>query len=71
MSDKDTTDEALALLSVIIGTIMEDEVDSAVSSLPAAADARQARFAALGAAGRDIAALAAAAEVLLRRRSQL
>lgn len=68
MSDTDTTDEALALLSVIIGTIMEDEVDSAVSSLPAAADARQARFAGLAAAGRDIAALAAAGELLIRRR---
>lgn len=67
MSDVETTDEALAMLSVIIGTIMEDEVDSAVSGLPADAAARQARFTALGAAGRDIAALAAAAEVLLRR----
>lgn len=61
--------EVLALLSVAIGTIMEDEVDAAITILPPAPDERFARFATLGQAGRDIAALARAAEVLLRQLS--
>lgn len=68
MAEQDRTDETLALLSVAIGSIMEDEVDAAVTALPTGIDDIEARFSALCAAGRDIASLAAAAEVLLRRR---
>jgi len=67
MAEQATIDDALAGLSVAIAGIMEDEVDAAVTSLPAEARKREARFATLIAAGEDIAALAAAAKVLLRR----
>jgi hypothetical protein len=70
-SHSEPADQALALLSVAIGAIMEDEEVAAVSALPPGADERRARFVALGLAGRDIAALAAAAEVLLRRGDNL
>lgn len=68
MAELDRIDETLALLSVAIGSIMEDEADAAVMALPTDKNAVQARFSALAAAGRDIVTLAAAAEVLLRRR---
>lgn len=68
MAENDMTDESVALLSVAIGMIMEDEVDAAVSALPADSAQRHARFTALGQVGRDIVTLAAAAEVLLRYR---
>lgn len=70
-SQSEPVDQALSLLSVAIGAIMEDEEVAAVSTLPPGADKRRARIAALGLAGRDIAALAAAAEVLLRRGENL
>ncbi len=65
--EQEAVDEVLALISVAIGTIMEDEVDAAIMILPAAAGERAVRFSALRQAGRDIVALADAAEVLLRR----
>ena len=65
--EREFIDEATALLSVAIGTIMEDEVAAAVSALPGAGEARAQHFAALQRAGQDIAALAMAAEALLRR----
>ena len=68
MARTDTTIQALELLSMAIGGIMEDEADGAVTSFPRSADAIRARFAALETAGEDIRRLAAAAEVLLRRR---
>jgi len=68
MARRDSTAETLAALSVAIAAIMEDEVDGAVTSFPRSADAIRARFAALETAGDDIRRLAAAAEVLLRRR---
>lgn len=60
------TDELLAGLSVVIGTIMEDEVTDVVSVLPKGCEPRAALFSTLQAAGRDIAALADAAMVILR-----
>jgi hypothetical protein len=63
----DPIDEALAALSVGIGTIMEDHVDAAVTRLPNAHAERLARFESLGQAGQDIATLAGAAKALLRR----
>jgi len=68
MARTDSFTETLAALSVAIGAIMEDEVDAAVTCFPRSADAIRARFAALENAGDDIRRLAAAAEVLLRRR---
>lgn len=67
MSERELVDETLSRLSVLIGTIMEDDVDCAVTALPADAERRTARFARLNRAGRDITALAEAAHVLLRR----
>lgn len=67
MVTRELADEVLALLSLAIGSIMEDEVDAAVTLLPHDRSERSARFDALGAAGLDIAALAKAADVLLRR----
>lgn len=64
----DDTDELLAGLSVMIGTIMEDEVTGAVSRVPSGKDERVQRFGALEQAGADIAMLAAAAAVIVRRR---
>lgn len=68
MARTDTITHALELLSVAIGAIMEDEVDKAVSSFPRSAEDIRLRFSALETAGEDIRRLAAAAEVLLRRR---
>jgi hypothetical protein len=67
MLDREVADPAAALLSVAIGMIMEDHVDEAVRLLPAEPEKRRARFNQLGRAGQDVTALAAAAEVLLRR----
>lgn len=67
MPEPELVDEALALLSVAIGTILEDHADAAVQAIPSDPDARAARFAALRRAGSDIVALAEAAEALLRR----
>ena len=61
-------DELLALLSVRIGMIMEDHVDEAVTVLPERQSECVERFRKLRQAGRDVVALADAAEVLLRPR---
>ena len=66
MSASEVEEEGLALLSVAIGMIMEDHADEAVMALPSAPDERRLRFRRLGQAGRDIVALAGAADVLLR-----
>jgi hypothetical protein len=66
MVDEEISSEAARLLSVAIGMIMEDHADSAVSTLSDAADDRRQHFQRLGQAGLDIAALATAADVLLR-----
>jgi hypothetical protein len=65
LSDDDTL-EGARLLSAVIGMIMEDHADPAVSTLPASGDDRRQHFERLGRAGQDIMALATAAEVLLR-----
>lgn len=70
MSERELIDETLSRLSVLIGTIMEDEVDSSVTALPAEVEQQAARFARLGRAGRDISAIAEAAQVLLRRSAE-
>jgi hypothetical protein len=67
MAAKTISEMALPLLSVTIGMIMEDEVTEAVITLPSDQAQRAARFEALARAGTDIATLAAAAAVLLRR----
>jgi hypothetical protein len=58
--------EAVRLLSVAIGMIMEDHADGAVSVLSSNVDERRQHFERLGRAGDDISALATAAGVLLR-----
>jgi len=70
MSERAMFDEALALISVVIGTIMEDEVDNAVTALPIEFAERVKLFSAFEQAGGDISVLAAAASVLLRRAAQ-
>jgi len=67
MVDREIGDKVLPLLSISIGIIMEEELDAAVSALPVDRDAQRARFADLQRAGQDIAALAQAAEVIIRR----
>lgn len=67
MSERELVDKTLGGLSVLIGMIMEDEVGSAVTALPADRDRQAVRLADLGRVGRDIGALAEAAQVLLRR----
>lgn len=69
MSGSNDRDELLALLALTIGTIMEDEVDAAVSRFPKSFPARLKLFESLAAAGCDIAALAVAGQALLRRSS--
>lgn len=59
--------ELLALLSVRIASIMEDEVFDAIASLPHTHSAGAAHFEKLETAGHDIASLSAAANVVLRR----
>lgn len=54
-------------MSVLIGMIMEDEVDRAVMMTPAAPPQFAKRIKRLREAGLDIAALASAADVVLRR----
>lgn len=66
-SRRSDRERALALLSVEIGILMEDHVQQAILSLPAGNRERRERFERLRLAGNDIAAMAAAAEALLRR----
>jgi hypothetical protein len=68
-SSESTRDAALAFLSVVIGMIMEDHADEAVSMLPPDEAEREQRFERLRSAGADIVCLAGAAQVLLRRTS--
>jgi hypothetical protein len=63
--------EALALLSVTIASIMEDEVEQAIVALPPDHAACIMRFASLRSAGRDIDIVGAAAEVIIRRGAAL
>lgn len=67
MTREPLADELAQRLSVLIGMIMEDEVDKAIVVSAAGAAQLMARMAALGRAGDDIMKLAAAAEVALRR----
>jgi hypothetical protein len=67
MLDRELAEPAAALLSVAIGMIMVDHVDQAVRPLPDESEKRRARFDQLGRVAEDVTALAAAAEVLLRR----
>jgi hypothetical protein len=66
MAGDEITSEAARLLSVAIGMIMEDHVESAVSTLPGGGDDPRQHFQRLGQAGQDIVALATAADVLLQ-----
>ena len=67
MSGRNPRDDALAYLSVLIGTIMEDHAEEGISKLPHDARQRKCRFEMLHEADCDIALLASAAQVLLRR----
>jgi hypothetical protein len=60
--DRKTAEDAMGLLAVMIGELMEDHVDMAISA-PLAADAA----ARLRRAGEDITCLAAAMQVIARR----
>jgi hypothetical protein len=60
------TIELIQLLCTEAGMIMEDASCDAVSTLPAAPDERGKHIAQLHQAGRDVAALLAAAEVVER-----
>ena len=64
--ERELVDRAVPLLGTAIGMIMEDHADQALT-ISAGAGTAQAQAVALEAAGRDIAALAAAITVLLRR----
>ena len=64
--EPELVDRAVALLGTAVGMIMEDHADQALT-IAAGADTAEARTIALETAGRDIAALAAAMTVLLRR----
>lgn len=66
--ERELKEAALALLSVRIGMIMEDHAAEAVMALPRSRPERLTRFERLRRAGSDIAAMALAAEVLMRRR---
>lgn len=66
----DDASELAQRLSLFIGMIMEDEVDGAVTMTPAAPPQLASRIERLREAGLDIAALASAADVVLRRYSR-
>ena len=67
MADEPFAEDLAQRLSLLIGMIMEDEVDTAVSSLGGGPVEVSRRIAALHMAGEDIIKLAAAAEVVMRR----
>lgn len=60
-------DQIIQQLCVTAGSIMEDASVAAVTRPPANAEDRRSSFVALKRAGKDIAALLVAAEVLARR----
>jgi hypothetical protein len=66
MSEADVHSQAAQMISVVIGMIMEDHAEAAVSTLPTDREKRHQHFERLGQAGRDIVALATAADVLMR-----
>ncbi len=66
MADREVAEEALKLLSVAIGMIMEDHAEEAVTALPDGQTEQRARFARLRQAGSDIMAIAGAADVFIR-----
>lgn len=68
--DREIAEPGSALLSVAIGTLLEDHAGAAVSVLPTDAGDRIRHFERLRCVGRDIATLADAAEVLLRRQGK-
>lgn len=65
--ERELEDAAVSLLSVRIGMIMEDHAGESVMGLPQSRPERLKRFERLRRAGSDIAAMASAAEALLRR----
>jgi phosphoserine phosphatase len=67
MADESCAVELAQRVAVLIGMIMEDEVERAVSALPSGYPQMIERLEALRQAGADIALLAAAAEVALKR----
>jgi len=67
--EREIAEPASALLSVAIGTLMEDHADAAVSALPIDTGDCVRHFERLRCVGNDIATLAKAAEVLLRHYS--
>lgn len=69
MTKESVGGQAVPLLVLAIGMIMEDEVDAAVTSASVPAAKQPAFIDQLAQAGREILALAAAAEVLHRRYS--
>lgn len=66
--EDDLETAALEIPSVRIGMILEDHAAEAVMALPRSRPERLTRFERLRRAGSDIAAMALAAEVLMRRR---
>ena len=69
MVDPDTARTGLQALAVAIAEIMEDAQELAIRPLPSKSSSRSARLIGLRTVGGDVAALAAAMEVLERRRT--
>jgi hypothetical protein len=69
MVDREVAEAGIAALIVAAGELMEEAHEAAVSRMPAEPDLRIRLVSELGQTGRDIAALAEAAEVLIRRLS--
>lgn len=67
MTSEPVAEELAQRLSLLIGMIMEDEVDASLSAATGGAKQLLARLALLRRAGEDIETLAAAAEVTIRR----
>jgi hypothetical protein len=69
MIDREVAEAGIAALIVAAGELMEEAHQAAVIRMPAEPGLRIRLVSELGQTGRDIAALAAAAEVLIRRSS--
>lgn len=67
MPSEPAAEELAQRLSVLIGMIMEDEVEKAVSTASGGAAELADRLSALRQTGEDISMLAAAGEVVVRR----